>query len=98
MADAAATLKYVTLELGGKSPLIVFADADLDNAVSAAMMANFYTQGEICSNGTRVYVEAAVHDAFIAKLAARTRNMRIGSPTDPAPHVGALTKIGREQV
>ncbi|WP_119461962.1 betaine-aldehyde dehydrogenase [Rhodospirillaceae bacterium SYSU D60014] len=96
MADAAATLKYVTLELGGKSPLIVFADADLDNAVSAAMMANFYTQGEICSNGTRVYVEAAVHDAFIEKLAARTRNMRIGDPTDPETHVGAL--ISREHM
>ena len=96
MADAAATLKYVTLELGGKSPLIVFADADLDNAVSAAMMANFYTQGEICSNGTRVYVEKAVHDAFIEKLAARVARMRIGDPTDPETHVGAL--ISREHM
>ncbi|HSH11817.1 MAG TPA: aldehyde dehydrogenase family protein, partial [Ilumatobacter sp.] len=51
---AAAGLKHVTLELGGKSPLIIFDDADLDNAVSAALMANFYTQGEVCSNGTRV--------------------------------------------
>ena len=60
MADAAATLKHVTMELGGKSPLIVFADADLDNAVGAAMLANFYTQGEVCSNGTRVFVERSL--------------------------------------
>ena len=68
MADAAATLKQVTLELGGKSPLIVFADADLENAVSAAMLANFYTQGEVCSNGTRVFVERGLHNAFIDRL------------------------------
>ena len=90
MADAADTLKHVTLELGGKSPLIIFADADLDNAVSAALMANFYTQGEVCSNGTRVFVEEPLHDAFLEKLVARTANMRIGDPRDPATHVGAL--------
>ena len=94
MADAAQTLKQVTLELGGKSPLIVFADADLDNAVSAALMANFYTQGEICSNGTRVFVEAAAHDAFLDRLLARTAKMRIGDPMDPATHVGALISQG----
>ncbi len=54
MADAAASLKYVTLELGGKSPLIVFDDAKLDNAVAGALLANFYSAGEVCSNGTRV--------------------------------------------
>ena len=90
MADAAATLKHVTLELGGKSPLIVFADAHLDNAVSAALMANFYTQGEVCSNGTRVFVETGIRDAFLAKLAARTERMVIGDPMDPKTHVGAL--------
>jgi len=90
MADAAATLKHVTLELGGKSPLIVFADADLDNAVSAALMANFYTQGEVCSNGTRVFVEASIRDAFLDKLVARTKRMVIGDPMDPVTHVGAL--------
>ena len=90
MAQAAETLKHVTLELGGKSPLIVFDDADLTNAVSAALMANFYTQGEVCSNGTRVFVHAHVKDAFIAQLVARTRNMRVGDPMDPNTHVGAL--------
>jgi len=90
MADAAATLKHVTMELGGKSPLIVFADADLRNAVSAAMMANFYTQGEICSNGTRVFVHEAVYDSFLEQLAGRTRALRIGNPLDPRTQVGAL--------
>mgnify|MGYP003694625653 CR=1 FL=1 len=65
MADAAGTLKHVTMELGGKSPLIIFDDADLGNAVSAAMMANFYTQGEVCTNGTRVFVHESIHDAFL---------------------------------
>ncbi len=90
MADAAESLKKVTLELGGKSPLIVFEDADLDNAVSAALMANFYTQGEICSNGTRVFVQAKVMEAFKEKLVARVSRMKIGEPMDPETHVGAL--------
>ena len=90
MADAAQTLKHVTLELGGKSPLIIFADADIDNAVSASMMANFYTQGEICSNGTRVFVEKRIHKQFLDALLTRTRKMRIGDPMDPETQVGAL--------
>ncbi|MCI0545234.1 MAG: betaine-aldehyde dehydrogenase, partial [Actinobacteria bacterium] len=90
MANAAATLKHVTLELGGKSPLIVFDDADMDNAVSAALMANFYTQGEVCSNGTRVFVHEEIHDEFIDRLVTRVSKMRIGDPMDPETHVGAL--------
>ncbi len=96
MADAAATLKQVTLELGGKSPLIVFSDANLDDAVGGAMLANFYSAGEVCSNGTRVFVERTVRDAFLEKLAARTRAMRIGDPEDEATQVGAL--ISREHM
>jgi betaine-aldehyde dehydrogenase len=94
MADAASTLKHVTMELGGKSPLIVFADADLDNAVSAALLANFYTQGEICSNGTRVFVEASVKDAFVERLLSRVARMKVGDPLDPETHVGALISPG----
>ncbi len=90
MADAAATLKHVTMELGGKSPLIICADADLDNAVSAALLANFYTQGEVCSNGTRVFVERSLHDRFIERLVARAGRMVVGDPLDPATQVGAL--------
>lgn len=90
MAAAAPTLKAVTLELGGKSPLLVFDDADLDNAVAGALLGNFYTQGEICSNGTRVYVHRSVYDAFLERLAARVAKMTVGDPLDPATDVGAL--------
>ncbi|MFI4877708.1 MAG: betaine-aldehyde dehydrogenase [Steroidobacterales bacterium] len=90
MADAAASLKQVTLELGGKSPIIVFGDAHLDNAVAGALLGNFYSAGEVCSNGTRVFVHKSVHAAFIERLRARTLAMRIGDPLDPATQVGAL--------
>jgi betaine-aldehyde dehydrogenase len=90
MAAAASTLKHVTLELGGKSPLIVFEDADIDNAVSAALLANFYTQGEVCSNGTRVFVHDSIHADFIGRLASRAQKMKIGDPLDPSTDVGAL--------
>ena len=94
MADAAATLKAVTLELGGKSPLIVFDDAKLDNAVSGALLANFYSAGEVCSNGTRVFVHRAVKAAFIEKLVARVSKMVVGDPLDPKTQVGALISQG----
>jgi betaine-aldehyde dehydrogenase len=90
MAAAAGTLKRVTLELGGKSPLVVFEDADLRNAVSAAMLGNFYTQGEVCSNCTRVFVHEAIHDAFVEQVRSRAKAMRIGDPLDPATDVGSL--------
>ncbi len=90
MADAASTLKHVTLELGGKSPLIVFEDADLDDAVAGSLLANFYSAGEVCSNGTRVFVHRAVKDAFLAKLTERVKRMTIGDPLDPKTQVGAL--------
>jgi betaine-aldehyde dehydrogenase len=90
MADAAPTLKAVTMELGGKSPLIVFEDANLDNAVSGALMANFYSAGEVCSNGTRVFVHRSIKAAFLETLTARVARMVIGDPLDPATQVGAL--------
>ena len=90
MAAAAGTLKHVTLELGGKSPLIICEDADLDEAVQGAMMANFYTQGEICSNGTRVYLAESIKDKFLEKLVEKTRKMVIGDPMEMKTQVGAL--------
>ncbi|MGR5145308.1 betaine-aldehyde dehydrogenase [Photobacterium alginatilyticum] len=90
MADAAGTLKDITMELGGKSPLIVFDDAKLDNAVSAAMLANFYTQGEVCTNGTRVFVHDAIYDQFIEQLAHRTNKLVVGDPVDMSTQIGAL--------
>jgi betaine-aldehyde dehydrogenase len=71
----------------------VFDDANIDNAVSAAMMANFYTQGEICSNGTRVFVHRSIINVFLEKLVARVQAMKIGDPTDPSVHVGALISV-----
>lgn len=90
MADSASNLKQVTMELGGKSPLIIFDDADIERAVSGAMLANFYTQGEVCTNGTRVFVHDAIYDRFLEQLAARTARMVIGDPTHPDTQVGAL--------
>jgi betaine-aldehyde dehydrogenase len=90
MADAAASLKQVTLELGGKSPLIVFDDAKLENAVAGALLGNFYSAGEVCSNGTRVFVHRKVRSAFVERLRERVAAMRVGDPLDPATQVGAL--------
>lgn len=91
MAAAATTLKDVTMELGGKSPLIVFNDADIDEAVSAAMLGNFYTQGEICTNGTRVFLQSGIKDEFLTKLKQRSeQNIIAGDPLDPEVNLGAL--------
>lgn len=96
MRAAADTLKLVTLELGGKSPLIVFDDADLDNAVGAAMLGNFYTQGQICTNGTRVFVQESVREKFVEKLVARTEKLKLGDPLDPDTDLGPM--ISREHM
>ncbi len=90
MAAAAGTLKRVTMELGGKSPLLVFDDADLEQAVTAAMMGNFYTQGEVCTNCTRVFVQEGIAQRFLARLTERTALLRVGNPMDVATEVGAL--------
>ncbi len=90
MGDAAHTLKNVTLELGGKSPLIIFEDAKLDNAVGGALLANFYSSGQVCSNGTRVFVHRSVKAEFLARLVERVNAMRIGDPMNPQTQVGAL--------
>ncbi|HKJ71011.1 MAG TPA: betaine-aldehyde dehydrogenase [Gammaproteobacteria bacterium] len=90
MRDAADTVKHVTLELGGKSPLIICDDADLDEAVSGALMGNFYSQGEVCTNGTRVFVHTSLKDAFLERVKARTERLRLGDPLDPATQVGPL--------
>jgi betaine-aldehyde dehydrogenase len=90
MSDAAQTLKHVTLELGGKSPLIIFGDAKLDNAVAGALLANFYSSGQVCSNGTRVFVHRSIKAAFLERLLKRVAAMRIGDPMNPETQVGAL--------
>jgi betaine-aldehyde dehydrogenase len=99
MAGAASTLKDVTMELGGKSPLIIFEDADITEAVSAAMLANFYTQGEICTNGTRVFVHSSVYKQFITQLKERTeKNIIMGDPLDENTNFGALISKKHHQL
>ncbi|SOB99391.1 betaine aldehyde dehydrogenase [Rhodobacter sp. JA431] len=89
-AAAAAGMKHVTMELGGKSPLIIFDDADLESAIGAAMLANFYSSGQICSNGTRVFVQKGIKERFLARLAERTGTILAGDPLDPATQFGPL--------
>ena len=90
MGEASSTLKHVTLELGGKSPLLIFPDADLDNAVSGALLANFYSAGEVCSNATRVFVHRSIKQEFLRRLLVRVAKMKIGDPADPETQVGSL--------
>ncbi|USD43602.1 betaine-aldehyde dehydrogenase [Vibrio sp. SCSIO 43135] len=90
MADSAKTLKSVTMELGGKSPMIIFDDAKLNDAVSAAMVANFYTQGEVCTHGTRVFVHEKLYDQFVSQLKDRTEKLIVGNPMEMETQIGAL--------
>jgi betaine-aldehyde dehydrogenase len=94
LAQAARDLKKVTLELGGKSPIVVFDDADIDNALNAALVGNLYSSGQVCSNGTRVYVQASIYDEFVTQLAQRAEAIRVGDPFDPETQMGPL--VSRE--
>jgi betaine-aldehyde dehydrogenase len=94
MAHAARDLKKVTLELGGKSPIVIFADADFESALNAALAANFFSSGQVCSNGTRVFVQAAIYEEFLARIASRTQAIRVGDPFDPTTQMGPL--VSRE--
>lgn len=96
MRSAADTLKKVSLELGGKSPNIVFADADLDAAVRGAINGIFYGKGEVCAAGSRLFVEKSVHDQFLEKLCERTAKLTVGDPMHPKTRLGAL--VSSEQM
>jgi len=89
-AAAAAGIKHVTMELGGKSPLIIFDDADVENAVSGAIMGNFYSAGQVCSNGTRVFVQGGIKSAFLKRLTERLAGAVIGDPMDKATNFGPM--------
>ncbi|HEJ9436655.1 betaine-aldehyde dehydrogenase [Proteus mirabilis] len=94
MASASSSsLKDVTMELGGKSPLIIFDDADLDTAADIAMMANFYSSGQVCTNGTRVFVPAKLKQAFEAKIIERVSRIRVGSPLEMDTNFGPLVSF-----
>ncbi|MCV3735576.1 betaine-aldehyde dehydrogenase (plasmid) [Rhizobium sp. TRM96647] len=96
---AASSLKHVTMELGGKSPLIVFDDADLESAIGGAMLGNFYSTGQVCSNGTRVFVQKGIKEKFLARLKERTEKIVIGEPLDEATQLGPMvSKAQRDKV
>ncbi|NOD63910.1 MULTISPECIES: betaine-aldehyde dehydrogenase [unclassified Ruegeria] len=89
-AAAAEGMKHVTMELGGKSPMIVFDDADIENAVSGAILGNFYSSGQVCSNGTRVFVQKGIKEAFLKRLSERLANAKIGDPMDEDVSFGPM--------
>ncbi len=97
-AAAAADMKHVTMELGGKSPLIIFDDADLENAVGGAILANFYSSGQVCSNGTRVFVQKDIKDKFLARLAERLKGAVIGDPQDEATTFGPMVSKAQMEI
>jgi len=96
-AAAAAGIRHVTMELGGKSPLIVFDDADVEDAVGGAMLGNFYSAGQVCSNGTRVFVQGGIRDRFLERLVARTKAIRIGDPLDEETQMGPLVSAAQRE-
>ncbi|GGJ69594.1 betaine-aldehyde dehydrogenase [Anoxybacillus voinovskiensis] len=96
MEKASKTLKRVTLELGGKSPNIVFEDADIDAAVDGSLFGIFYNTGQSCEARSRLYVHESIYDAFMEKFVEKTKKLILGNPFDQGTHVGAI--ISREQL
>ena len=96
-AASSSTLKDVTMELGGKSPLIIFDDADLNRAADVAMMANFYSSGQVCTNGTRVFVPRSQIKAFEKKIVERVKRIRMGDPMDANTNFGPLVSQNHMQ-
>jgi aldehyde dehydrogenase (NAD+) len=90
MREAAGSLKRVSLELGGKSPNIVLADADLEAALRGALTGIFYNKGEVCAAGSRLLVEQRVHDEFVGKLVERVKGLKVGDPMDKATRMGPV--------
>jgi betaine-aldehyde dehydrogenase len=90
IAQSAESLKRVTLELGGKAPLILFDDCDLDKAAATAMDANFYTAGEVCSNATRVFIHRPIAEAILSRMKTMTEAMTVGDPMADDVQMGAL--------
>ena len=95
MQAASKNLKRISLELGGKSPNIVFADSDIDSAVDGAMTGIFFNQGEVCCAGSRLFIEKSIHEEFVEKLSNKAANMRVGNPEDTGTQMGA--QVSKEQ-
>jgi betaine-aldehyde dehydrogenase len=97
-AAAAAGLRHVTMELGGKSPLVIFDDANLENAVSGAILGNFYSTGQVCSNGTRVFVQKGIKDAFLKRMSERLNGAIMGDPQDPETNFGPMVSAQQREI
>ncbi|MGC9420211.1 MAG: betaine-aldehyde dehydrogenase [Rhodovulum sp.] len=97
-AAAAEGMKHVTMELGGKSPLLIFDDAELDDAVGGAILGNFYSTGQVCSNGTRVFVQKGIKEAFLARLTERLAGARMGDPLDEATTIGPMASAAQRDI
>jgi len=95
MQAASKNLKRVSLELGGKSPNIVFADSDIDSAVAGAMTGIFFNQGEVCCAGSRLFLERSIHDEFVDKLSSKASSLSVGNPEDAGTQMGA--QVSKEQ-
>ena len=93
-ANAAPRFKKLSLELGGKNPNLIFADADLDDAIATSIRSSFWNQGEICLCGSRIFVERSIHDQFVERFVAATKKLKVGEPADDATDVGALISEG----
>jgi acyl-CoA reductase-like NAD-dependent aldehyde dehydrogenase len=90
MINAAGSLKRLSLELGGKAPNVVFADANLEQAVNGALFAIYFNQGQICTAGSRLFVQASIYDQFVERLTAKVAQLRVGDPTLNTTQIGAL--------
>ena len=97
-AAAAEGIRHVTMELGGKSPLVIFDDADLENAVSGAILGNFYSSGQVCSNGTRVFVQKGIKEAFLTRMAERLKGVKMGDPQDPDVNFGPMVSENQRNI
>ncbi|MCL4118876.1 UNVERIFIED_CONTAM: hypothetical protein GTU68_036201 [Idotea baltica] len=97
-AAAADGMKHVTMELGGKSPLIIFDDADVENAVGGAMLGNMYSTGQVCSNGTRVFVQRGIKDKFLKRFAERAEQIKLGDPLDEETQMGPMVSKNQRDI
>jgi betaine-aldehyde dehydrogenase len=96
---AAAGMKHVTMELGGKSPMVVFDDADLESAISGAVLGNFYSTGQVCSNGTRVFVQRGIREAFVKRMVERLESgVKMGDPLDEATNFGPMSNARQLEI
>ncbi|WP_377512378.1 betaine-aldehyde dehydrogenase [Octadecabacter sp. R77987] len=97
-AAAAEGIRHVTMELGGKSPLVIFDDANLEDAVSGAILGNFYSSGQVCSNGTRVFVQDGIRAAFIKRLCERLDQIKMGDPMDESTNFGPMVSARQRDI